>query len=311
MSTESQILGSASAELSLGANSGWSRSGFEYQGKHKEVYEYFVDPDYLHVMGLQLLAGRNFDPNLTSDTTNSIIINEAMMKDFGWTINNAVGQEIKGYMETLTPVVIGVVKDFNFRSFSEKIEPQIFHQFSNYRPFKYLVRIKPGNPSKAIASLQTAWKNIAPDFPFKYSFLDEDLDNFYKSEERWSNIVGCAGGVSIFLACLGLLGLAALAVVNRTKEIGIRKVLGASLSHIVGLISQDFLKLVVIAFVIASPLAWWFMHKWLQDYPYRINISWWIFGISGTVIVLIALATISVQAIKAGLRNPVKSLRTE
>ncbi|PWU03658.1 MAG: ABC transporter permease [Bacteroidetes bacterium] len=311
ISTNPQILGSASAELSMGEGTGSSRTGFEFQGKHKVVYEYFIDPDYLHVMGMKLLAGRDFNSSIASDTVNSIIINESMMRDFGWNINNVIGQQVKGYSESMTPVVIGVVKDFNFLSLSEKIQPQMFHQFSGNRPYKYFVRIQPGYPSKVIASINDTWNKIAPDFPFKYSFLDEDLDRFYKSEERWSNIVGCAGGVSIFLACLGLLGLAALAVINRTKEIGIRKVLGASVSHIVSIISEDFLKLVLIALAIASPLAWWLMHKWLQDYPYRINISWWIFGISGSIILLVALATISVQAIKAGLRNPVKSLRTE
>jgi len=134
---------------------------------------------------------------------------------------------------------------------------------------------------------------------------------FYQSEARWSNIVGWAGGISIFLACLGLIGLAALAVVNRTKEIGIRKVLGASLSAIISLVSKDFLKLVLIAFLIATPLAWYFMNKWLQDYPYRINISWWVFAFTGASTIIIALIIVSFQAIKVAISNPVHSLRTE
>jgi putative ABC transport system permease protein len=305
------IKGIAGSELGLGEGTGWNRSGFEYNGKHKDVYEYFIDPDYLNVMGIQLLAGRNFDPKISSDTVTSVIINESMVKNFGWTVETAVGQPLTGYMEKLTPVVIGVVKNFNFRPFSEAVLPQLFHQFSSYKPFKFFVRIKEGNPSKAIASLQTAWKKVVPDLPFKYSFLDEDLNRFYKAETRWSNIVGWAGGLSIFLACLGLLGLAALAAVNRTKEIGIRKVLGASLSGIVGLLSKDFLKLVVIAFIIAAPLAWYFMHKWLQDFEYRISIGWPVFLITAIVAILIAFITISSQALKAALSNPVKSLRTE
>src|SRR5258706_9609265 len=147
--------------------------------------------------------------------------------------------------------------------------------------------------------------------PVKSLGTDENMDHFYKSESRWSSIVGWAGGISIFLACLGLFGLAALAAVNRTKEIGIRKVLGASLSGIVGLLSKDFLKLVVIALVIASPLAWYFMHNWLQGFAYRINIGWYVFAITGIVAVLIALLTISLQAIKAAVAKPVKSLRSE
>jgi putative ABC transport system permease protein len=315
LAAHSEIIGIASAELGLGGDQGWNQSAFKYDGKDREVYEYFIDPDYIHVLGLKLLTGRNFDPTIASDTISSVIINEAMMNDFGWSFQNAVGQRLKGYLDdesdAKTPVVIGVVKDFNYLAFNSKVEPQMFQQFSSYQPYKFFVRIQPGDPSKALAILQTTWKNIAPDYPLKYSFLDENLDRFYKSESRWSNIVGWAGGISIFLACLGLFGLAALAAVNRTKEIGIRKVLGASLAGIVSLLSKDFLKLVAIALVIASPLAWYFMHKWLQDFAYRINIGWYVFVITGIVAVFIALITISFQAIKAAVANPVKSLRTE
>jgi putative ABC transport system permease protein len=315
LSAHPEIMGTASAELSLGGGEGWSQSGFKYKGKDKTAYEYFIDPDYMHVLGMKLLTGRNFDPAIVSDTVTSVIINEAMMNDFGWTLQNAVGQKLNGYYENEndphTPVVIGVVKDFNYLGFNSKIEPQMFHQFSSYEPHHFFIRISPGNPSKALAAIQSAWKKDAPDYPLQYGFLDENLNRFYESEVRWSNIVGWAGGISIFLACLGLLGLAALAVVNRTKEISIRKVLGASVSTIIGLLSKDFLKLVGIAFIIATPLSWYFMSKWLQDYPYRINIEWYVFGITAAATVLIALLTVSFQAIKAAVANPVKSLRTE
>jgi len=311
LSAHPEIIGIASSDLGLGGDQGWSESAFKYNGKDKEVYEYFVDPDYMHTLGLQLLAGRNFDPNIASDTVNSVIVNETMVRDFGWTMQNAVGQPITGYRGNLTPVVIGVVRDFNFFAFSKEIQPQMFQQFSTYQPYKFFARIKPGDPSEALITLQTSWKKIAPDYPLKYNFLDENLDRFYQSEVRWSNIVGWAGGISIFLACLGLLGLAALAVVNRTKEIGIRKVLGASISTITRLISKDFLKLVVIAFAIAAPLAWYFMNKWLQDYPYRIHIQWLVFVITGMAIIIMAFITVSFQAIKAAIANPVESLRTE
>ncbi|MGH2648033.1 MAG: ABC transporter permease, partial [Ginsengibacter sp.] len=315
LSAHPEIISTASAELGLGGNQGWNQSMFKYDGKDKIVYEYFIDPDYMRVLGLKLSTGRNFDVTIASDTVTSVIINEAMMNDFGWTFKNAVGQRLKGYYDdendAKIPTVIGVVKDFNYLGFNSKIEPQMFQQFSSYQPYKFFVRIQPGDPSKALATLQTTWKNIAPDYPLKYNFLDEDLDHFYKSEARWSNIVGWAGGISIFLACLGLLGLAALTAINRTKEISIRKVLGASLSAIIGLLSKDFLKLVLIAFIIATPLALYFMDKWLQDYAYRINISWWVFAITGFCVVAIALITISFQAIKAAFANPVKSLRNE
>ena len=309
--SRTDIAGVASAELGLGEGTGWSRSGFEYNGAHKDVFEYFIDPDYISLMRMKLLAGRNFDPKITDDTVTSVIVNEAMVKDFGWTVENAVGQQIKGYMETKTPVVIGVVKNFNFRPFKEEVKPQMFHQFAEYEPYKFFVRVKPGNPAPALAAMQKAWRGVVADLPFKYSFLDESLDNFYKAEKKWSNIIGWAGGISVFLACLGLFGLAALAAVNRTKEIGIRKVLGASLPGIVKLLSKDFLKLVVIALLIAAPLAWYFMNKWLQDFAYRISIGWWVFIVAGLLAVIVAFVTIGLQAVKAGVSNPVKSLRTE
>jgi putative ABC transport system permease protein len=311
LASRTDIAGIASAELGLGEGTGWSRSGFEYKGAHKDVFEYYIDPDYIPLMGMKIIAGRNFDPKITDDTATSIIVNEAMVKDFGWTVENAVGQQIPGYMETKTPVVIGVVKDFNYRPFKEKVLPQMFHQFADYAPFKFFIRLKPGNPSAALTAMQKTWSSIVTDLPFKYSFLDESLNNFYKTERKWSNIIGWAGAISVFLACLGLFGLAALAAINRTKEIGIRKVLGASLTGIVKLLSKDFLKLVAIALIIAAPVAWYFMNKWLQDFAYRISIGWWIFIAAGSLALVIAFITIAFQAVKAGIANPVKSLRTE
>jgi putative ABC transport system permease protein len=305
------IKGIASAELGLGEGTGWSSSGFEYKGVHKNVYEYFVDADYIPVMGMRLLSGRNFASGITDDTVTSVIINEAMVKDFGWTNATAIGQKLTGYMESKTPAVIGVVKNFNFRPLSEKVAPQMFHQFADYAPFKFFVRINPGNPAPAIAAMQKAWSRVEPVLPFNYSFLDESLNRFYKSEQRWSSIAGWAGGISIFLACLGLFGLTALAAINRTKEIGIRKVLGASVISIVGLLSKDFVKLIVVALLLAAPVAGYIMQKWLEGFAYRINIGWIVFAATGVFAITIAMLTIGVQALKAGRANPVKSLRTE
>ena len=301
----------ASTELGLGEGERLSRTSFLYNGKEKGAYDYFVDADFIPLMNMQIIRGRNFDPNMASDTINSAIINEAMARHFGFTIDNAVGQKLNGYSDEMTPVVIGVVKDFHFRPFSEEVAPQMFHQFRQYAPAKFFVSIKAGDPSRAITALNKAWSSVVTELPLRYNFLDESLDNFYKSEVRWSRIVGWAGGVSIFLACLGLLGLAALAAVNRTKEIGIRKVLGASVPNIVAVLSKDFLKLVIIAIVIASPLAWYFMNQWLQDFAYRININWLVFLVAGILVVALAFITISLQAIRAAMVNPVKSLRTE
>ena len=311
LTSRTDIIKISGAELGLGEGTGWSRSGFEYNGAHKDVIEYFVDQEYIPLMGMKILAGRNFDSKFTEDTVTSVIVNEAMVKDMGWTMENAVGQQIKGYSETKTPVVIGVVKDFNYRPLREKVLPQMFHQYADYSPYKFFVRIKPGNPAPALAAMQKAWTSVVPDLPFKYAFLDESLDNFYKAEKRWSSIIGWAGGISVFLACLGLFGLAALAAINRTKEIGIRKVLGASLPGIVTLLSKDFIKLVLVALIIAAPLAWYFMNKWLQDFAYRISIGWWVFIVAGALAIIVAFVTIGLQAVRAGVANPVKSLRTE
>ncbi|MFC4722792.1 ABC transporter permease [Geojedonia litorea] len=305
----------AGAELGLGEGTGWSLSGFEYKGNPKSVFEYYVDADYIPLMEMQLIDGRNFDPTIASDTINSVIVNEAMVKDFGWTLDNAVGQVLTGYHRNLgpdkSPTVIGVIKDFNFRPFKEEVKPQMFHQFADYAPYKYFVKIQPGNPTPALEAMQREWQILAGNLPFNYNFLDENLNNFYRAERRLSSIIGWAGGISVFLACLGLFGLVALAAVNRTKEIGIRKVLGASVANIVGLLSKDFIKLVVIALFIAAPLAFYFMDKWLQDFAYRISIGWWVFIISGVLAITIAFITIGFQAVKAGISNPVNSLRTE
>lgn len=307
------IAGVASSELALGAESGWSRSGFDYKGQNKQVYEYFVDSAYMRVLGMQLIAGRNFDLSITADTSTSVIINEAMMRDFGWSADNAIGQVLKGYYEgrRSEPVVIGVVHDFNFLSLHREVKPMMFHQFNGYLPFQFFVRLQPGKTTEAVASIQEAWTNLVPDFPFRYKFLDEKLARFYVAEARWSKIVGYAGALAIALACLGLFGLVALAALNRTKEIGIRKVLGATVAGITGLLARDFVKLVLIAFVIASPIAWWVMHQWLSDFAYHIDLHWWMFAAAGAAAVAVAFLTVSFQSIKAALANPARSLKSE
>ncbi len=307
-----QIQGLTAADIGLGEGSGYSRTGFDHKGESKSIYEYFVDHDYIDVMGLELLAGRNFEPGRQEDKTLSVIINESLVKDFGWTLENAVGQELSGYNEEGNePKVIGVVKDFNFQSLSEAVEPQMFHQFEWGTYEKFLIKIPPGNPASAIARIKSSWNTIVPDFPFKYSFLDEDLDRFYRAEEKFGQIVGWAGGISIFLACLGLLGLAALSAANRTKEIGIRKVLGASIFSIIQLLSKDFLKLVILALLIASPIVWYFVNLWLQNFAYRIDFPFWTFIATSIIAVGVAFLTVSIQSIRTAIVNPVDSLRQE
>jgi len=305
------ILGISASGASLGEGSDIDNHGFMYRNVHKKINEYAVDPDYMKVLGMQLVAGRNFDPTIGTDSTEAVIINEAMMNDFGWTTQNVIGQKVEGYTNDFSPVVIGVVKNFNFKSLSREIEPQLFHQFPQRGTKAIFVRLVPGNPSAAIAEIGRVWSQLVPGSPFTYNFLDEKLDSFYRSERRWSRIIGWAGGISILLACLGLFGLTALAAVNRVKEIGVRKVLGASVADITALLSKDFLKLVVLALLIASPIAWFFMGRWLETFAYRIHISWLVIALTGMAVIAIALLTTSFQTIKAAMTNPVKNLRDE
>lgn len=310
----SEVLDISRVEMSLGAEGGESVSGFEYKGKPKEIFEYVVDEHYVPTLGLSLLTGRNFEANMTADTQTSVIINEAAMHSFGWTLNDVLGQKLSGYVHenpSRDPTVIGVVKDYHYGSLHHEVQPMMLQQFSPFPRETFFVRLAKGNPQTTLSAIQSAWSVAEPRLPFRYQFLDESLDSFYKTEQRWSQVVNIAGGLSLFLACLGLFGLTALAAVNRTKEIGVRKVLGASVASITGLLAKDFLKLVVLALLIASPIAWFLMQRWLADFAYHIDIQWWMFAAAGTAAMLVAFLTVSGQAVKAALANPVKALKSE
>jgi putative ABC transport system permease protein len=309
-----EILGVTAADKGLGQREGLSIEGFDYEGRSLTVYTYGVDTGYVPVLGMQLLAGRNFDARMATDTLRSVLINATMAEMLGWTPEKAIGRQLKGMHSGDTaspPVVIGVIKDVNFQSMNARVEPQMIHQFGSWRPQRFFVRIRPGDPAPVLSAIAAAWKKAVPDYPLKYNFLQEDLDRFYTAETRLGHIIGWAGGVAIFLACLGLLGLAALAAVNRTKEIGVRKLLGASVFRIVTLITRDFILLVALAFLIATPIVWYGMSKWLEGFYFRIHLEWWVFALAGVLCTSLAWLTIAALAAKAGRANPVKSLRTE
>ncbi|KAA9041000.1 FtsX-like permease family protein [Ginsengibacter hankyongi] len=296
----------ASAAAGLGA--GQNYLGYSDNGLNADIN--IIDTNYLSVLDLKLIAGKNFNAANINDTVKSIIINETMMKAFGWNTENAVGKEIKNF-QGQNAVVTGVVKNFSYHSLSEVVKNQAFITSKDKGYANFYVRVKPGDPTAAIAAMQNEWNSLLPGIPMRYSFLDDDINNYYKAEQKWASIVGCASSISIFLACLGLLGLAALASINRVKEIGVRKVLGASIPDILALLSKDFIKLIIVSFLIASPLAWYFMNNWLLDYANHIHINWIVFLITGIAAITIAFITISFQALKAAVANPVKSLRTE
>ena len=314
-----QVAG-ASVSLMSFSETPWIGIGYS---DDKNVYRSFqfnaVDPYFLKTMNIQLAEGRDFSASNPADYTSSMIVNEALVKQFGW--KSGVGQKLPGRIEQQ---IIGVVKDFNYQSLHTKVEPlamvikpdTFFRRindinFSAPSQPRISVRLKAGNLVASLNTLKQVWRNVAPDQEFEYRFLDETIAAQYTQEQRTANIVKLASALSIFIACMGLFGLATLTVVRRTREIGIRKVLGASVSSVVRLLSKEFLVLVIIAALIAFPLGWWAMNKWLEDFAYRIHIAWWVFPVAGIAALLIALLTVSFQAIKVALANPVKSLRTE
>lgn len=306
------FIGVTASEIGLGAGEGQMGRAYDFHGKKQGVIEYPVDEHFLSVLGMELIAGRNFNSFITTDTINSVIVNEALVNALNTTPAKALGMELKNAREGQTSrTIIGVIKNFNFESLTTTVRPQLFFYPADFKPSCFFVRIKSGDPRDNLEKLESTWKRTAPDLAFTYNFLDEKFDAFYKSEERWSNIVGWAGNICIFLACLGLFGLTSLSVVKRTKEIGIRKVLGASVVNIVRLLCNDFIRLVLIAIIVASPIAWYAMNHWLQNFAYRIKLTWWMFILTALLAITIALLTVSFQVIKAATVNPVNSLKSE
>jgi putative ABC transport system permease protein len=275
-----------------------------------KTLRYDVDYNYIPTLGMQIVAGRNFSKLFGTDST-GVILNETAARTLGWG-KDALGHTIRrtdreGSKATYR--VIGVVKDFHFRSLHEPISPLVMVLGRNAGTV--IVKVKTKDMTGLLASLENEWKKLTPDAPFTYSFLDKRFNDTYLAEQKTGRILGIFAGLTIFVACLGLFGLATFMAEQRTKEIGVRKVLGASVTSIVGLLSKEFLKLVAIAIVLATPVAWWAMDKWLQDFAYKIDISWWMFAAAGLLTVVIALLTVSFQSVKAALMNPVKSLRSE
>ena len=269
-----------------------------------------ADENFVATYGIKMAAGRDFSKDYGTDTS-AFLINEAAVKILGLKSNeDAIGKEM-GYGPQKGKV-IGVISDFHFESMHQKIVPLILITASKPNSYgRISIKIAGGNILAALSFIETTWKKFLPDTPYEYTFLDENFEKLYQSEQKQGTIFTVFACIAIFIACLGLFGLSAFSITQRIKEIGIRKVLGASVTSIVGLLSKDFLKLVAIAAVIAFPVAWLAMSSWLQDFAYRTSISWWIFITAGIIAAAIALFTISFQAIKAAFANPVKNLRTE
>jgi ABC-type antimicrobial peptide transport system permease subunit len=288
----------------------WSTFKFDHAIKDADfkAITKFADEEYVPAYKLQLIAGRNLQP---SGMTREFLVNESLMKSLG--IKNPdeiLNKEISMWGDRIKCPVVGVLKDFNDRSFRHYPAPLLIT--TNRTMYSQAtIKLETKNISATLHSVKTIWEQTLPNFVYEYTFLDDKIAGFYKQESQLAQLYEIFAAIAIFLSCLGLYGLALFMAVQRTKEVGIRKVFGASADKIVYLFSKEFIMLIAVAFAIAAPIAWYFMHNWMQNYAYRIIISWWLFAAGGFVAMIIALATISFQAIKAAFANPVNSLRSQ
>lgn len=287
---------------------GW-RDG---DGVQRQAYNFGVSYEYLDVMGMELVEGRNFSREFPADPTNSILVNEALVREFG--LENPIGTVMTNWLSFIydtSPTIIGVVSDFNFQSLHNSVQPAVMNMHPDYYNYfgTMLVRLRPGDTQGALEALQAAWEQVVPDVPYSYSFVSEDMAQQYATEQQWRTIVTWASGLALLIACLGLFGLALLTVTRRMKEIGVRKVMGAGVGSIVALVSREFAVLVVVASVIAAPLSWVAMNRWLDNFAFRIDINPAIFLAAAGASLFVALATVAYHAFSAARMDPVKTLR--
>ncbi|MEM1136787.1 MAG: FtsX-like permease family protein, partial [Bacteroidota bacterium] len=302
----------------------WTKLAFEQEnGQSEQLFYNQIDPEYLKTLQIELLDGEGFKRDYTK-YKNAIIVNEALVRHFGW--EQAMGKQIPGKNFKEAHQIIGVVKDFHFSSLHQQIAPLILAVdleaiesgitgLNTYiwpaNMYQILVRIAPADLPPVIQSLAEIWKEVAPDKPFVYHFVDDVLEKKYANEQRWAKVMNVASIFAIVIACIGLLGLMQLSVQRKTKEIGIRKVLGSSIVNLLVLFSKGYIKLITIAFVISIPIANYFISEWLQAFAYRIDVKWWLFALPGITVFTLALIALGGQSIKAALANPIESLRSE
>ncbi len=292
-----------------GVGNGWTTTQ-DINGNEISTSSYAmsVDENYFDTYGMQLAAGRFFSKDFPTDSTKAIIVNEAAVNTFGWkTPENAIGKRFDTGVNA--QYVIGVVKDFNFEALHKPVEAMRITYAKQGSEIS--LKVDARHIDAALNHIKKTWKSMVPDVPLQYSFIDERIKEQYNNEQKMQRVFYVFAGLSLIIACLGLFGLSIFVVERKIKEIGIRKVLGANVPGIVVLLSKDFAVLVAIAVLIATPLSWYFMNNWLNDFAYRINIEWWMFAVAGVIALLIALITVSIKSVKAAIANPVKSLRTE
>ena len=293
---------------------GFAGNGFQWNGRPIDenfwIGKAYITPEYGKTVGWQIIQGRDLSRSFASDTA-AVILNESMLKYMG--VKNPLGMVMKETLfgKTSTYTVVGVVKDMLMQSPYRPVKETVYIA-DNEKTYNVLIRLNPQvNANTATSKIEAIFRKYAPNSPFEYSFVDSEFESKFGDEERVSKLAGVFAGLAIFISCLGLFGMASFSAAQRTREIGVRKVLGATVPDLWGLLTREFVILVGISFLIASPIAWDFMHSWLQDYPYRTELSWWVFALAGAGALFITLFTVSFQAIRAALVNPVHSLRTE
>lgn len=286
---------------------------FEAEADPAEKYLFnteFTDLDFVKTLGLRIIAGRNLSESFGTDSTNAVLINRTAATKLGYTPEQSIGKWIRNISkDSLRRTIVGVVEDYHYVSLKTPIGPLVISPGRDNR--LTLIKIRSANLKSTVNDIKKAYADAAPDYPFEYSFLDDRFDQLYRAEARQESVLSIFSVIAIFVACLGLFGLASYTAIKRTKEVGVRKVLGSSVQNIVLLLSKDLLKPVLFGALIAIPVGYYAMNKWLQGFAYRINFHWWMFAIAVIVAILIALLTVGVQAVKAAIANPVKSLRTE
>jgi len=306
-----QVLGVTGTNASF--NKGWDLNRFDHAGVSRSAFVYRVDYDYLDVLGIELKAGRNFSRQITSDREEAVVVNEALIKEFEWQ-EPITDRRLSGWNKEETPggpLVIGVVKDFHFLSLHQKIRPAMLLLDPEWQINDVLVRISGQNIPATLKLIDDTWRKIAPNTPFDYSFVDDDVQRQYEAEMRWQKIITYSTSFAVILACLGLFGLATLTAGSRTKEIGIRKVLGASIAGMATMLSSEFATWVLIANGFAWPTAYFVMKRWLENFAYHVDFGWSVFVLAGGTALVIALLTVSTQTIRVALAKPVESLRYE
>jgi putative ABC transport system permease protein len=305
----------ASVSLMTGEPGGFHDNyGFAAEGKPEEKLEFnteYADFDYAKTLGLKFIAGRDFSASYPTDSSNSVIINRVAAGKLGYTPENAVGKWVKNLTrDTVARTIVGVVEDYHYASLKAPIGPLVISTQKDDRRLA-LIKLKTANMQQAIERIKKAYIVSAPDYPFEYSFLDEKFDSLYKAEIKQESLLSIFSVIAICIACLGLFGLASYTAIKRTKEIGVRKVLGSSIENIVMLLSKDLLKPVMLGTLIAIPAGYFIMQNWLQGFAYRTTIHWWLFVVAAAAALLIAFVTVSFQAIKAAVVSPAKSLKSE